>query len=346
MVVLVALTPAGGALAALVEAYGRGLPPAPHALLSTVLYALALVVLWQLAVVPARLYQARQIDPRYGARAPRLEQVVGAQAHAALLAFPAAAGAALVVPLSAAIAGGAWWALAAALLALALVAALHGAPRLVARLAGARPLAGTALADRLERLARQAGVPLAGIDEVSGDAGMTPALVTGAGRSRRVFLSSDLTRHWSDEEIAVVVAHELAHHAHHDLLRTLAADAVVLAAGLWSADRLLAGVGAALAWGGPSDLTALPGIALAAGAVWLAATPARHAYSRHQERRADVFALRLTGGADAFSAAIRRLGTRHLAEERPSAITRWLYHRHPPVAERLALAEQVRRGAI
>jgi hypothetical protein len=41
---------------------------------------------------------------------------------------------------------------------------------------------------------------------------------------------------------------------------------------------------------------------------------------------------------------VRRLGAKHLAEERPSTLTRWLYHRHPPVADRLALAERYRQA--
>jgi hypothetical protein len=32
-----------------------------------------------------------------------------------------------------------------------------------------------------------------------------------------------------------------------------------------------------------------------------------------------------------------------LAEERPSVLTRWLYHSHPSVSERLALADAYRR---
>ena len=51
-------------------------------------------------------------------------------------------------------------------------------------------------------------------------------------------LSADLVRDWSDDEVAVVVAHELAHHAHHDLWRTLALDASLLSLGLLVADRV------------------------------------------------------------------------------------------------------------
>jgi STE24 endopeptidase len=92
----------------------------------------------------------------------------------------------------------------------------------------------------------------------------------------------------------------------------------------------------------PIHLDALPLVALAAGGIWLASAPVRHALSRWQERRADAFALQLTGQPDAFQQAIRRLAARHLAEERPSRITRWLYHRHPSAAERLRLAERFR----
>jgi STE24 endopeptidase len=77
--------------------------------------------------------------------------------------------------------------------------------------------------------------------------------------------------------------------------------------------------------------------------VWLASAPIRHAQSRRQERQADAFALTVTGRADAFQAAIRRLAARHLAEERPSRLARWFYHRHPSAAERLRLAERFQR---
>jgi STE24 endopeptidase len=190
-------------------------------------------------------------------------------------------------------------------------------------------------------MSARAKVHVAGIDEWrAADAGRTTALVTGIGRRRRIFISADVVRDWSDTEIAVVVAHELAHHAYHDLLRTLAVDAAVLSVGLGAAAAVVAWLPGA---GRPGDPAMLPLIALVAGLVWLAATPLRHAQSRRHERRADLFALVVTGGTDAFSSAIRRLGARHLSEERPSTVTRWLFHRHPTVAERLAMAEAYRQ---
>lgn len=337
MLALGALTPAGRALANWADAVGRGLPALGHAVVSLVLFVIVLVVIWELAVLPAVLYLGLEVDSRYGRRRPTVDEVLAAQAQATLVALPAALVAGAVIQMAIWAAGSWWWPLAGVLLAGALVAALHGAPALLVQLAGARPILRAGLADRLEHLARQVRVPIAGVHELPIGDGQLTALVSGAGRSRRIFIAAELLRDWSDDEIVVVVAHELAHHTHHDLWRTLALDASLLSLALWLADGLLSARNLA-----PGDLAALPFIALVAGAVWVAFTPLRHAHSRWQERRADQFALALTGGADAFSAAIRRLGARHLAEERPSALTQWFYHRHPSVAERLALAERVR----
>ena len=138
------------------------------------------------------------------------------------------------------------------------------------------------------------------------------------------------------------MAHELAHHVHRDLWATLAVDSALLSFGLWAGDRAVQWFAPALSLASAGDVAALPLIALVTAGVWLLATPLRHAQSRAQERRADRFALKMTGGAEAFGAAVRRLSAQHLAEERPSTLTRWLFHRHPPVAERLALADRFR----
>jgi STE24 endopeptidase len=229
-------------------------------------------------------------------------------------------------------------------MALVAVVAVRVGPVVFARFAGVRPLGRRDLAARLAALAARAGVPLGGIDEwAAPDPARASAMVLGAGRGRRVVLSAEIARTWSDDEITVVVAHELAHHVYRDVWWTL-----VLDAGLWTA---ACGAGdLALRWTGlPIDsasgaafLGRLPALALVAGLVWLAATPIRHGQSRRQERRADRFALESTGHVEAFSTAIRRLSARHLAEDRPSLVTRWLYHRHPPIADRLALAETYR----
>ncbi len=333
----VALSPLAGWLATWAERAGRGWPP-----VSLLLFVGALVLVWGLAVLPTRLFLGARTGGRPGGAVPP-EEVLGVEAQAALATLPPALAAAALVRASVWMAADWWWALAGVAMAAGLAAALRGLPALLVRLAAARPLARKALTSRLEELARRANVTVASIDELpAGAQSGATALVAGVGTARRVFVSAELTEDWTDDEISVVVAHELAHHAHHDLWRAAGLSAATFTAALWAAERTLVMVGPGLGLKGPSDLAALPLLALVAGVVWVAATPVRHGQSRRHERRADEFALGLTGGADAFATAIRRLGARHLAEEQPSALTRWLFHRHPSVAERLALVDKFR----
>jgi len=336
-----AFTPAARALASWSGAFAQPLAAPVAGIVTLAVFVGLLVVLWELAALPSMLYLGLYVDRHLPQEQPAVDDVIAAQMHATAVALPAALVAGATISLAAWIAGGVWWALAGILLAIALGAALQGAPAALARLEEVRPVSRPELAARLQTLAARARVHVAGIDEWrTTNANRTTALVTGIGRRRRIFISADVVQDWSDTEIAVVVAHELAHHAYHDLLRTLAVDAAVLSCGLGAAAAVLARMPGA---GAPGDPATLPLIALVAGGVWLAATPLRHAQSRRHERRADLFALVVTGGSDAFSSAIRRLGARHLSEERPSTVTRWLFHRHPTVAERLAMAEAYRQ---
>ncbi|MCC7009321.1 MAG: M48 family metalloprotease [Acidobacteria bacterium] len=340
---LLALTPAGGRLGDAVSQAARG-AFGGGAAAALVLFVLAVVLVVDLATLPASLYVALRLNRRYRRDAELSpDDVLGTHVQALAVMMPAAVAAAAIVAGSRVAAGSWWWVMAGPLLAAGLVSALHLAPALLSRVAGVQPIERPGLVHRLEELARRANVPIARILEWRvGRAAGASALVTGAGAGRRVLVASELVQDWSDDEIAVVVAHELGHVARGDLWRALLVDVAILWAALlasqWALSVLPPSSGTS-----SSDLAALPLIALVAVGVWLAFTPVRHACSRAQERRADRFALALTGRPDAFTAAVRRLGSRHLAEERPSLATRWLYHRHPSVAERLDAAESFRR---
>jgi STE24 endopeptidase len=336
---VVALTPVGGWLARWAGAADTG-----TSALSIVLFVVVLVAAWLVAMLPARLWLGVRLEGRYAASgAPALDAALATELQTALLMLAVALLSAGVLRASLWAGGPWWWALAGVALTVGLVSAVRGLPFALVRLTSARPLSRPGLAARLEDLAARARVPVLSITEFEGGAQAgASAFVAGIGKTRRIFVSAELVRDWSDDEIAVVVAHELAHHAHHDLGRAAALSAMTLTIALWAGDIALASVGPALGLSGAADLRSWPLLAIVAGLVWLAMTPVRLGQSRRQERKADEFALGLTGGTEAFATAIRRLGARHLAEERPSLLTRWLFHRHPSVAERLALASRFR----
>src|SRR5688500_7082779 len=298
-----AWTPAGPALADWSVRTAGGAAP--------FLFGLVAAAGWELAMLAARVAAPAARDPdRSRARASgpgSAAASIGPDLIAVALVALAASAAAFAVLAGQGAAGGLWWLMAASAAPVGETAVLLAAPAVLARLPGARPLARPALVERLGELARRVHVPIADIEEVPAGAALTStAFVAGSGEARRIFISSDLLRDWHDEEIAVVVAHEMAHHAHHDLWQTLALDAAILAgafaaASAWGPDPVIA------AAAGPVDqiarLAALPGIAIIVAVVWVLATPLRLALSRRQERRADAFALELTGSVGEFRAA-------------------------------------------
>ena len=333
---LCAFTAVGGAMATWVTGAVSGVGEGWRSLAEVALFVAVLAVALEVIALPVVIYLGLSLDRRYKRAEQSVGGLVSAQLHAAAVGVAVTVAAGVITHVSARVAGVWWWLASGLVLSASLAAAVRGVSTLISRSAAAGRLSDAGLTARLAQVSADAGVPLAGIFEWR-DHGHDAhtASVTGFGLGRRVLIAPDVLRDWSHDEIAVVVAHELSHHKHHDLIQALALDGLALVSALAVADLALVALGTP-----PGTLLSLPVIALVSGGVWMAATPARHALSRWQERRADQFALAVTGQHEAFAAAVRRLGAQHLAEERPSALTRWLFHRHPTVDERLAMAER------
>ncbi len=324
---IVSATPLGRATAAWAESLS-----ADWAFL---IFIVTLVVVWEAVALPAGVLAAARRERRFRRGRVPVATLLANQLRDALTGIVMAVGGASVVWWSLTHVGTWWWLVVGALGApvLLLMTALAGVSVRVAP--GSRPLARPALAERLSRLAEQACGRRVPVLEWNDPAAVPTALVTGVGRSGAILLSREMVADWIDDEIAVVVAHELSHHARHDLWRKAALDAVVLLGALGVADRVVATAGPALGVPSLSSLTALPVIALSSWVMWWVLRPVRLAQSRAHERVADRFAIRLTGDPQAFRTAVRRLAAQHLAEERPSTLTRWFFHRHPTPDERI-----------
>jgi STE24 endopeptidase len=164
------------------------------------------------------------------------------------------------------------------------------------------------------------------------------AALVGMGRSRRILLSDTLLAQYTDDEIEVILAHELGHYAHRDIRNDLLLEAALMTMSFAAAALALHWLSFPLRLGGPADVAGLPLLLIVAGFMSLLARPALNARSRRNEQRADRFALTLTERPDAFVSAMRRLAAQNMAEERPSAATLWLFHTHPPFEQRIQAA--------
>ena len=85
------------------------------------------------------------------------------------------------------------------------------------------PLDNDGLRERLTRLGERAGTRVRGVYEwkLSEKSNKANAALTGMGSTRRIILSDTLLEHYSDDEIEAILAHELGHHVHKHILKSI-----------------------------------------------------------------------------------------------------------------------------
>lgn len=343
LLLLVTLTSAGNRLAETATALALTWPPSLRPGVAIAIFVGALALVAEFVAFPISVFAASRASKQAKRSDVHFESLMASQARDALTGAAIALAVAGLMRTAMWAGGPWWWALGSVMLAGVTLAAM-GLLSLGLSLSGqTRPLTRPDLIAPLTDLAERAcGRPVAVREWMPPSHTGATAVVTGVGRVGKVLLSTEMVRDWAEDEIAVVVAHELSHHAHHDLARKVAMDAGLWCVVLGLADRIVAIWGPRLGVSGVTDLAALPLLAVVAGGIWCLLRPLRLAQSRAHERRADSFALELTGNAEAFARALRRLGEAHLAEERPSRLTRWFFHRHPTIEERLAVSARRR----
>ncbi len=196
------------------------------------------------------------------------------------------------------------------------------------------------LGQRMQRLAAGTGLSIEGVYRMSlsQETAKANAMLAGLGRTRRVILGDTLLSEFSHDEIEVILAHEIGHHVHRHLPKMIAAGALFSLAGFWVCDRLVA------AWRGVDDpatmpVYALPMLLFGLTAVAMVLEPLQNIISRRYERQCDRYALARTGLKAAYISAFRKLAKQNKDDPAPNAVEVFLFHSHPPIAQRLALAE-------
>ena len=311
--------------------------------LTLVFYVAALGLLSEVLQIPFAFYQSVTLERRYGLSTQSIGQWWADQGKAALVGLALATMAAVIVWALLRISPERWWLIAAGCFIALLVVMAQLAPvYLLPLFYTFRPLERPALVDRLVRLAERAGTSIMGVFEwrMSEKTRKANAALAGIGRTRRILLSDTLLAEHSDDEIEVILAHELSHHVHHDIWKALAVESVLLIGGLYLADRVLEVAAGRFGLMGKGDIAALPVLLLAIGAVSILLLPVVNALSRAHERRADRYALDMTGNVAAFTSAMKRLGAQNLAEEHPSRLVEILFHSHPPMSARIEAARR------
>jgi STE24 endopeptidase len=337
LLLLLILTGASAALRGWILRHADSFP------LVVTIYSIAVFVSYEVTQIPFAYYQGVILERRYGLSTERRVHWWMNQAKAAALGLALAVPAALLVVALIRWSPDRWWVIAAAAFVGIMVVLAQLAPVLLMPLFyDFKPLDRPELVQRLMTLAERAGARVLGVFEwrVSDRTRKANAALAGMGRTRRILLSDTLLAGHSDEEIEVILAHELAHHVHRDIWAGIALEAALIALGFLAADRALTAMAGSFGLAGKDDIAALPVLLLAAGTVSILFLPIANAVSRVHERRADRYALRLTGNAPAFISAMKRLAVQNLAEEQPSRLVELLLHSHPSTHARIEAAER------
>ena len=201
------------------------------------------------------------------------------------------------------------------------------------------PLEVPGLSDGIRSMTEKAGVHVGRVLKVDASrrSSHSNAYFTGLGRVKRVVLFDTLLAQMSHQQILAVLAHELGHWKKHHVLFRMLTMQVLLVAGAYLAFRLAPS----------SALPSLVGLTeasfaarvvilmLAASALMFPLTPLFAAWSRHDEREADRFAVDLHGHAHDLADALAKLGTENLSNLHPHPIYAAFYYSHPPLVERI-----------
>jgi STE24 endopeptidase len=235
-----------------------------------------------------------------------------------------------------------WWAPAAAVVVAFGVFMSYASPILIEPLFNTfKPLPQGELRSDVLELAEEAGVEVGEVYEMDASRRTTGAnaYVAGLGHTKRVVLYDNLLNDFSEDEVRLVVAHELGHVHYDDVPRGLLYLAIVAPLGMFAVARLSERMAPA---GGPA---AVPAVALSLALLVPAITTISNQLSRAVEARADRYSLELTDAPDALIGFQQRIVEKNVSDPEPPGWTHFLLGTHPTAMERIGQALAIKAQA-
>jgi STE24 endopeptidase len=211
------------------------------------------------------------------------------------------------------------------------------------------PLDNEDLKQRLVRLSERAGTRVRGVYKwnLSEKSKKANAALTGLGSTRRIILADTLLDNYSADEIEAVLAHELGHHVHGHILKSIGVQAGITLFGFWAANAVLHfAIDKQHMFETLSDFANLPLLVLVSTVLSFVLMPALNAYSRFNERQADRYAFRSIANVQPFISSMNKLADQNLAERTPSRWVEWFFHSHPAITKRVEAAKTWARKPV
>lgn len=166
------------------------------------------------------------------------------------------------------------------------------------------------------------------------------AAFVGMGRTRRVLLADTLKDKYTHDEIEVVLAHEFAHYQLRHILKLILANSAVTLGLFYLIFRTSSYFLTLFGLGSLSDAAAMPLVFLYFVVFGVITRPLEAYISRRFEKQADALALKTTANKAAFISMMNKLAGQNLADRSPHPAIKFFFFDHPPIDERIAMAEK------
>jgi STE24 endopeptidase len=313
---------------------------------SGVVFVAGLLLLSAILPIPFQFYSDFCLEARYGfnRQTPSLwwGDWLKSTALSLLLTLALSAGALALVQAAPHL----WWVWVSALVSAASLLLTVLSPYLIEPLFyRMEPLDAETLRDGIRSMTERAGVHVGRVLKVDASrrSSHSNAYFTGLGRQKRVVLFDTLLAQMSEPQILAVLAHELGHWKKQHVLTRMIVMQVLLVVGVFLFSRLVPAASLPELVGLASASFPARIVILAVGGSLLLfpLTPLFAAWSRHDEREADAFAVDLHGAPLDLAAALAKLGTENLANLHPHPLYAAFYYSHPPLAERIGALRAV-----
>jgi len=204
------------------------------------------------------------------------------------------------------------------------------------------PVENKELTDTLERILSEGGLRSSGFfkEDMSRQTKKENAFLAGLGKTRRVVLGDNLMENMSFPEIESIIAHEVGHYKNRHIWKNLVIGTLEGVVAFFILNLVMRSIFTQFLSSTSWNLTLFPVFVILAGGISIFLfSPFSNALSRYFEKKADRYALESIQDKKAFMTAMAGLADRNLSNAYPEWWVKLLYYSHPPVGERLAMAE-------
>ncbi len=209
-----------------------------------------------------------------------------------------------------------------------------------------KPVENKELVDKLVKLANRVNAKVLGVFEMdmSRKTKKANAMLAGLGNTKRIIFGDTLLKNFTDEEIEVILAHELGHFYHKHIWKLILVSAGLTFLGLYLANSILSVSLDIFGFNGFDDVANFPLLILVISLFFLITAPLSNGFSRACERQSDQFALDQTKDVDNFISAMEKLAEQNLANKEPNPIMEFFFHSHPSISKRVEMAKRHKTG--